>query len=78
MSKLGADKIPVPIYHSDYHYKNSNDACKLVPAIKDTTSHTHVDFYEFSLIINGSFSNEYNGETHILKKNKLIFLLHQN
>lgn len=73
MSKIGFDKIPVPIYHSDYHYKNSNDVCKLVPAIKDTTSHTHVDFYEFSLIISGSFCNEYNGETHILKKNKLIF-----
>lgn len=36
--------------------------------------HTHTDFAEFSLITSGEWKHEYNGATHILKKNDLIFL----
>lgn len=73
MPKTISDKVPIPVYHSDYHYKNDNDFCKIVPAIKDTTAHTHVDFYEFSLITSGSFKNDYNGDVRIFEKNSLVF-----
>lgn len=39
----------------------------------DTPLHTHFDFYEFSLITYGSFTNEYKGKKNILQKNSLIF-----
>lgn len=74
MNQTTMNNLPIPIHHCDYHYKDTNDLCKLVPALKDTAAHTHTDFYEFSLITNGSFLNIYNGETYILKKDTLIFL----
>ncbi len=38
-----------------------------------TEDHIHRDFYEFSLIILGSFDNVYKGKHHTLKTNSLIF-----
>lgn len=73
MKPLHTNKIPIPVFHRDYYSKSDDDACKLVPSVNDATAHTHVDFYEFSLITNGSFKNEYPKHTSILPKGTLFF-----
>ncbi len=40
---------------------------------QSTDWHTHSDFYEFSLMITGSFENTYNGKNYHLDKGTLIF-----
>lgn len=39
----------------------------------DSPLHKHEDFYEFSLVTFGSYQNEYDGNSYLLKKNSLIF-----
>ncbi len=54
-----------------YNIPNANYAYLYSPI--SSPLHRHEDFYEFSLIIQGSFINEYNGQTQLLRKNSLIY-----
>lgn len=61
---------------SDYFRGNYNiqdvDYAYLYSPIS-TPLHRHEDFYEFSLVTQGSFINEYNGRKQSLPKNSLIY-----
>ena len=58
-------------FHSHYNAPNVNYAYLYSPV--SSPLHRHEDFYEFSLITNGSFINEYNGRKQTLHKNTLIY-----
>ena len=58
-------------FRSHYNIQNVDYAYLYSPV--STPLHRHEDFYEFSLITNGSFINEYNGHQQTLHKNTLIY-----
>lgn len=62
--------------HSDYfrgHYNMPDVGYAYLYSPVSSPMHRHEDFYEFSLITNGSFINEYNGHKQTLQKNTLIY-----
>lgn len=58
-------------FRGHYNIQNVDYAYLYSPV--STPLHRHEDFYEFSLVTQGSFINEYNGHTQSLHKNSLIY-----
>lgn len=58
-----------------FHYQRSipgTDCAYLYSSIS-APMHRHEDFYEFSLVTYGSFINQYNGQSHTIRKNCLLY-----
>lgn len=47
--------------------------CACVFCEQDSPLHRHEDFYEITLVTQGSFTNVYNGERTVLARNDLMF-----
>lgn len=61
--------------HNFFHYQRSipgTDCAYLYSSIS-APMHRHEDFYEFSLVTYGSFINQYNGYSHTIRKNCLLY-----
>ena len=69
----GKTKSNVERTNFDEHYLNLEGDCGFLYSLVDSPMHTHLDFYEFSLITAGSFINEYRGQRRILNKNTFVF-----
>ncbi len=65
------DKI-LPSY---FHYQRSipGTDCAYLHSSISAPMHRHEDFYEFSLITYGSYTNRHNGSSHTLRKNCLLY-----
>lgn len=58
-----------------FHFQRSipgTDCAYLYSSIS-APMHCHEDFYEFSLVTYGSFINQHNGNSHIIRKNCLLY-----
>lgn len=58
-------------FHHHYNIPDAQYAYLYSPV--SSPMHRHEDFYEFSLVTQGSFVNEHNGQRTLLHKNSLIY-----
>lgn len=65
-------KKPLPLSFETYQFAQETNYSALYSE-QSTDWHTHSDFYEFSLMISGSFDNTYMGKDYHLDKGTLIF-----
>ena len=60
------------IYFKNYA-RTINSKTAYLYTLVDSSTHKHADFYEFSLVTNGSFANEFNNHRNILSTDTLAF-----
>lgn len=63
------------IRYNYFHYQRSipgTDCAYLYSSIS-APMHRHEDFYEFSFVTYGSFINQHNGHSHMIRKNCLLY-----
>lgn len=74
MSNITSHQVPDQLWYSEcaLHYR-PYDKYKLLYGYANTELHTHMDFYEITLIIKGSYINKYNGEAKCYHQNTLLF-----
>lgn len=74
MADIISNETPSQFWYSERALQYEPHAkYKLLYAYTSSPPHTHMDFYEISLIIKGSFINEYNGESKCYHQNSLLF-----
>ena len=74
MPNVTVNESPNLLWYSECGvYFSPYDRYKLLYAYTDTPLHTHMDFYEITFIIKGSYVNHYNGESKCHPQNTLIF-----
>lgn len=74
MPDVTVNETPNQLWYSECAmYFKPYDRYKLLYAYTDTPLHTHMDFFEITFIIKGSFVNHYNGESRCYHQNTLLF-----
>lgn len=69
-----SNEVPEQLWYSEYALQfRPYDKYKLLYAYADSPPHTHMDFFEITFIIKGSFINQYNGESKCYHQNALLF-----